>query len=167
MYNYILDDIESCECIGEFDEEYVYDIESGDENQTFIGNDILVHNSMYMSYVPIIRSVGYKGNPVEFIFHMDKVFMKKFFNDLLVSYGKQFKVENKQDFELETISKSILFFAPKHYIKDVVWDDSVFHDSMSHFSPTGIKIVRSSTPSFVRGHKQVGGIWEFIKYIFC
>lgn len=123
-------------------------------------------DSMYMSYIPIIKSVGYTGNPMEFILHMDKVFMKKLFNDLLVEYGKDFNVKNKQDFELETISKSILFFEKKHYLKDVVFDDGVFYDSMSHFSPTGIKIVRSSTPPFVRGQKQSGGIWEFIKYIF-
>lgn len=144
------------------DEEFNYLLYNGD-NSVVRYQDT---DSMYMSYVPIIRSVGYRGNPLEFIFHMDKVFMKKFFNDILINYGKQFKVGNKQDFELETISKSILFFAPKHYLKDVVFDDGVFHDSMSHFSPTGIKIVRSSTPSFVRGHKQSGGIWEFIKYIF-
>lgn len=164
--NYSFDDVESCECIGEFENEYVYDIESNDDTHTFIGNDILVHNSMYMSYIPIIKSVGYTGNPMEFILHMDKVFMKKLFNDLLVEYGKDFNVKNKQDFELETISKSILFFEKKHYLKDVVFDDGVFYDSMSHFSPTGIKIVRSSTPPFVRGQKQSGGIWEFIKYIF-
>jgi len=123
-------------------------------------------DSMYLSYEPIMKSCGYMGEPIEFILHMDKVIMKKIFNKLLVKYGEKFKVENKQDFELETISKSILFFEKKHYLKDVVWEDTVFHDTMSHFSPTGIKIVRSSTPSFVRGHKQSGGIWEFIRYIF-
>ena len=165
-HNFILDGIESCEQIGEFVDEYVYDIESGDENQTFIGNDILVHNSMYLSYEPIMKSCGYMGEPIEFILHMDKVIMKKIFNKLLIKYGEKFKVDNKQDFELETISKSILFFEKKHYLKDVVWEDTVFHDTMKHFSPTGIKIVRSSTPSFVRGHKQSGGVWDFIRYIF-
>ena len=123
-------------------------------------------DSMYLSYEPIMKSVGYTGEPIEFILHVDKVIMKKIFNKLLIRYGERFKVQNKQDFELETISKSILFFEKKHYLKDVVWEDTVFYDSMSHFSPTGIKIVRSSTPPFVRGHKQSGGIWEFIKYIF-
>jgi len=123
-------------------------------------------DSAYLSYVPIMRSVGFNGNSMEFILHMDKVFMKKLFNDLLDKYAKDFGVDNKQDFELETISKSILFFEKKHYLKDVVYDEGVFHTSMSHFSPTGIKIVRSSTPPFVRGAKQSGGIWEFIRYIF-
>jgi hypothetical protein len=123
-------------------------------------------DSMYLSYEPIMKSCGFNGDPAEFILHFDKVIMKKIFNKLLVKYGERFKVENKQDFELETISKSILFFEKKHYLKDVVWEDGVYYDSMSHFSPTGIKIVRSSTPPFVRGFKQSGGIWEFIRYIF-
>ena len=123
-------------------------------------------DSMYFSYEPIMKSCGYKGEEMEFIIHMDKIIMKKIFNKLLVKYGERFKVQNKQDFELETISKSILFFGKKHYLKNVTWDDGVFYDSMTHLSPTGIKIVRSSTPSFVRGHKQSGGIWEFIHYIF-
>ena len=61
---------------------------------------------------------------------------------------------------------SILFFQKKHYLKNVVWQDSVYYDPMSYISPTGIKIVRSSTPAFVRGKKQAGGIWDFIHYIF-
>jgi hypothetical protein len=123
-------------------------------------------DSMYFSYEPIMKSIGYDGNPIEFILHMDKVLMKKIFNKLLIKYGEKYQVKNKQDFELETISKSILFFEKKHYLKDVIWEDGVYHDTMSHFSPTGIKIVRSSTPPFVRGHKQSGGIWEFIRNIF-
>jgi hypothetical protein len=123
-------------------------------------------DSMYMSYEPIMKSVEFKGDPQEFILHFDKVIMKKIYNKLLTKYGERFNVENKHDFELETISKSILFFEKKHYLKDVIWEDGVYYPSMSHFSPTGIKIVRSSTPPFVRGQKQSGGIWEFIRYIF-
>lgn len=166
MYNYILDEVESCECIGNFDDEYVFDIESDDENHTFIGNDILVHNSMYLSYEPIMRSVNYTGDEMEFIFHVDKILMRNIYKKLLDNFGNRFKVKNIHDFELETVSKSILFFEKKHYIKDVIYDDGVFHESLSHFSPTGIKIVRSSTPSFVRGYKQKDGIWDFIHYIF-
>ena len=45
---YILDDLEVCECIGIFEDEYVYDIEMDDPTHTFIANDILVHNSLYI-----------------------------------------------------------------------------------------------------------------------
>ena len=33
---YIFEEIDFCECIGEFDDEYVYDIEMDDETHTFI-----------------------------------------------------------------------------------------------------------------------------------
>ena len=165
-YKYKLDDVDSCECIGNFNDEYVYDVEIDDNNHTFIGNNILVHNSIYLSYEPIMKSCGYKGDEMEFIHHVDKVLMKRIFDKLLIKYAERFKVKNKQDFELETVSKSILFFHPKHYLKNVVWQDNVYYDPMSYLSPTGIKIVRSSTPAFVRGKKQSGGIWDFIHYIF-
>ena len=56
---YILDEIESCECIGMFNEEIVYDIEMADESHTFIANDILVHNtdSLYLSYKDLIDTI--------------------------------------------------------------------------------------------------------------
>jgi hypothetical protein len=123
-------------------------------------------DSMYLSYEPIMRSVNYVGDEMEFILHFDKVIMKKIYNKLLAKYGERFNVENKHDFELETISKSILLFEKKHSLKNVVFEDGVFYNNMEHFSPTGIKIVRSSTPPFVRGQKQSGGIWEFIRYLF-
>jgi len=164
---YYFDEIESCEQIGEFENEFVYDIEMEDESHTFIANNILVHNSYYMSYKPIMDSCNYTGDELEFILHFDKVITKKLHHEFLEVYAKRYGVENKQDFELETISKSILFFEKKNYLKNIVYEDSIFYDDLSYFSPTGIKIVRSETPPFVRGKEQKGGIWEFIRYLFA
>ena len=42
--------IKRCECVGEFDDEYVYDIGVDDNHcQWFFGNNILLHNSNYFS----------------------------------------------------------------------------------------------------------------------
>jgi len=165
-YNFEFDEIDSCEQIGEFTDEYVYDIEMDDESHTFIANDILVHNSYYFSYKPIMESCNYDGDELEFILHFDKVIMKKLHHQFLDIYSKRYGVQNKQDFELETISKSILFFEKKNYLKNIVWEENNFYEDLSYFSPTGIKIVRSETPPFVRGKDQSGGIWDFIKYLF-
>jgi hypothetical protein len=80
---YVFDEIEFCECIGMFEDEYVYDIEIDDETHTFIGNDILVHNSLYISYAPIMKSVGFehiddleKGR--NFILDFNEKFMSNF-----------------------------------------------------------------------------------------
>jgi hypothetical protein len=166
MTEYIFDEVESCELIGEFDDEYVYDIEVDDDTHTFIGNDILIHNSLYLSYLPIMESVGYDGNEIEFILHIDKVFVKHLFKGFLNEYAKPYNVSNTHDFELETINKSAIHLEKKHYINNVIWEDGIFYDDLSYFYPKGIEIVRSSTPSFVRGKDQRGGIWDFIIYLF-
>lgn len=50
-----ISDIVKCEQIGNFEDEYVYDIEMNDDTHTFVANDILVHNSIYTSYENIIK----------------------------------------------------------------------------------------------------------------
>ena len=164
---YIFDDIESCEQIGFFDDEYVYDIEVDDETHTFIANDILVHNSLYISMLPLMNSVGF-NEPLDdewskrFILHVDEVCIKPLFNDMLDKYAEQFGVDSLHDFELETISKSALFLKKKHYLNNIVWEDGVNYESLSYFYPKGIEIIRSSTPPFVRKN-----IYRVINYLFA
>jgi len=158
---YIIEDIESIECIGDFEEEYVYDIEIDDETHTFIANDILVHNSLYVSYTPIMESLDYSGNELKLILHMNSVFTQPLFNAYLDEYAKKYGVGSLHDFELETINKSALHIQKKHYINNVVWEDGVFFEDLTHFYPKGVEIVKSSTPLFVREN-----IWDFIRYLF-
>jgi hypothetical protein len=164
---YKIEEIESCEQIGEFEDEYVYDIEVDDDTHTFIGNDILVHNSLYVSYMPIMKSCGYDDeNGLEFIHSMDRLYVKKRFESWLDDYATKFKRKNIHDFELETVNRSSMHIQKKHYINNVVWEDGIFFNDMEHFIPKGVEIVKSSTPGFVRGKKQKGGIWYFIDYLF-
>jgi len=158
---YILEDIEYCEPDGYFENEYVYDIEVDDDTHTFIANDILVHNSLYVTYSPMMKSINYQGDELKFILHMDSVFVKNLFKDYLNDYANKYGVENIHDFELETINKSGLHLQKKHYINNVVYEDGVFYDDLSHYYPKGIDIVKSSTPLFVREN-----IWDFINYLF-
>lgn len=57
------EEIESVECIGEFENEYVYDIEMDDNTHTFIANDILVHNSVYSQLDEIISTTDWGMHP--------------------------------------------------------------------------------------------------------
>lgn len=162
---YIFDDVESCEQIGFFEDEYVYDIEVDDKTHTFIGNDILVHNSLYISMLPIMRSLGFEyvndDYSKKFILHIDQVFIKSLFNSFLEDYALQFNVKSLHDFELETISKSALFLKKKHYLNNIVWEEGVNYESLSYFYPKGIEIIRSSTPPFVRKN-----VYRVINYLF-
>lgn len=118
-------------------------------------------DSLYISFTPLMKSVGYEGDELKFILHVNGLFIKFLFKDFLEEYAKQYHVKNLHDFELETINKSALHIQKKHYINNVVWEDGVFHEDLSHFYPKGVEIIKSSTPAFVREN-----IWEFIKYLF-
>jgi len=174
-FEYELVDIESCELVGIFDDEYVYDIEvEEDENDvedthTFFGNDILVHNSLYISFAPIMESLNLDLNEVDglqFILHFYRVFINKKFNTFLDEYAAKYHVKNIHDFEMETVSKTALFIGKKNYLNNNVYKDGMFYDDLTKFYPKGIEIVKSSTPSFVRGENQKGGVWSFIRYIY-
>lgn len=164
-FEYIFDDIETCECIGEFENEYVYDIEIDDETHTFIGNDILVHNSLYVSFTTIAATVNYDmitlDDGVKFILHINGNFIKNLFNGWLDEYAAKYHVKNRHNFELETINKSGLHVEKKRYINNPIWEDGVFYEDLSHYTPKGLEIIKSSTPAFVREN-----IWEFINYLF-
>lgn len=46
-------------CIGEFENEFVYDIEIDDATHTFMANDILVHNSVYSQLDEVISTTDW------------------------------------------------------------------------------------------------------------
>ena len=116
---YEFDEIESCECIGEFHDEWVYDVEVDDETHTFIANDILVHNSLFVSFKPAMDHCEWRHtyeSELEFIQALDKHRYAEYFKKCLDDFAATYGVENKQDFELERISESIINIAKKKYI---------------------------------------------------
>ena len=118
---YILEDIEEIECIGEFEDEYVYDIEVDDDTHTFIANDILVHNSIYMEFSEVMKNCsGWEGNEKEFVMKLYQVRLKGYIERILQNYADHFNAENFLVFELETISKSAIWLSKKKYIKDLI-----------------------------------------------
>lgn len=142
--------IEVCEYI----DEYVYDIEidSDDINeQSFFGNDILLHNSNYCSFEEVIENVGWKGSGKDLVLNIYKYRLKKYFEDLFKKYVDDFNgMGYYLDFELETISTIGLFVAKKKYIQSLSWKDRVNYDDYSKIKVTGIEIVQRSTPIFCR-----------------
>ena len=159
---FYFDEIESCEMIGDFTNEYVYDIELGDETHTFIGNDMLVHNSTYISFEPVIKSCDWKGNPVEFILQLKKIRLNPYFKQRFGEYAKRFNTVDIQNLELEKISYNALMMAKKKYILDIAWKDpGVEYQAQEKIASTGVEIVQSSTPKFARKVLK-----ELIKYLF-
>jgi len=238
--SYEFDEVESCEMIGEFEDEYVYDVEVDDTTHTFIANDILVHNSLFVSFKPAMDHsqwrnlifdnidklkstfvVLYKhgelpsvknpnclgtfekvsdlksfldsnnvdtlvidgsfvknrdmkslelenrkvfwnwSNELDFIHGIDYFRYAGYFKQKLEDHAARYGVENKEDFELERISESIINIAKKKYIQHIVYEDGIPFDRLSYLYPKGVELVRSSTPAFARD-KIVG----IIKYLF-
>jgi len=84
-----------------------------------------------------------------------------YFKQCLEDYAASFGVENKEDFELEKISESIINIAKKKYIQHIVHEDGIDFDPMSYIFPKGVELVRSSTPLFARDK-----IVDIVRYLF-
>lgn len=98
---------------------------------------------------------------LDFIHGLDKIRYADYFKKRLEEYASSFGVENRQDFELERVSESIINIAKKKYIQHIVYEDGLPFDRLNYIFPKGVELVRSSTPLFARD-KIVG----IIKYLF-
>ena len=100
-------------------------------------------------------------NELDLIQGLDYFRYGGYFKQCLEDYAASFGVENKEDFELEKISESIINIAKKKYIQHIVHEDGIDFDPMSYIFPKGVELVRSSTPLFARDK-----IVDIVKYLF-
>ncbi len=154
---YKFDEIESCECIGNFENEYVYDIEMSDDTHTFIGNNILVHNSLYMSYDNLLKSIiGIEDMSVrdklEIIVGINEKFLNQHNKKYMEEYYASRHVKSIHDFELETVNLSGLWLdVKKRYCQLLLWKDGKYFDMDSlPMKVKGLEMTKSSYPKFVR-----------------
>lgn len=98
---------------------------------------------------------------IDFIHGVDYLRFAGFFKKCLEDYAAGYGVENKEDFELERISETIISLAKKKYIMNIIYEDGISHDRLSYIYPKGVELVRSSTPSFAREK-----IVTIVKYLF-
>jgi len=148
---FYFDDIESCEEIGNFENEYVYDVEVDDSTHTFIANDILVHNSAYITFDPMIKSCDYSGSSIDFILKVKELRLNTYIKNKFEEYAEKFNTKNIQDLELEKISYSAIMLAKKKYILDLAWKEpGVYINPQEKIKFVGVEIVQGSTPKFAR-----------------
>ena len=162
----ILEDIESCEEIGQFEDEYVYDVEMEDQSHTFFANDILIHNSAYATLQPIQDSCNI---PLEqqtaFDVYLCKYVLEPYMEKCLEKYAQDYNCkENLEKFELEKISRVVLMIAKKKYCMDNCWIDSGSEEG-TYLPPLhklvikGIEMIQGSTPEYCRTEMK-----EFLKF---
>jgi hypothetical protein len=100
-------------------------------------------------------------NELDFIQGMDHFRIAGYFKKCLEDYAESFGVKNREDFELERISESVINIAKKKYIQHIVYEDGIPYDRLSYIFPKGVELVRSSTPAFARDK-----IVHIVKYLF-
>lgn len=101
------------------------------------------------------------SNELDLIQGMDFFRYGDYFKEKLEDYARSFGVENKEDFELEKISESMINIAKKKYIQNIVHEDGINFDRLKYIFPKGVELVRSSTPVFARDK-----IVDIVKYLF-
>ena len=101
------------------------------------------------------------SNEQDFIQGTDHFRYGGYFKKCLEDYAASFGVENKEDFELERISESMINIAKKKYICHITYEDGIPFERLNYLYPKGVELVRSSTPAFARD-KIVG----IVKYLF-
>lgn len=111
-----LSNIESVECIGDFENEYVYDLEMSDKSHTFIANNILIHNtdSIFVGFKPALDSCKWK----------DQIFNEEF----LSSYDKTFIIIKGEDVKLPSFENSYFKGSKSIDIKDDEYDYSYIEE---------------------------------------
>lgn len=165
---------ENSNCLGSF----YYD-DSKVEKKDFIKNVIEVINNLESStYIiidgywitdwdlfPIVKdnkNVKWNWNrELDIIHGIDKFRYAKYFVECLEKHADTYGIENKQDFELERISESMINIAKKKYICHIVYEDGIPYDRFSYIYPKGVELIRSSTPLFARDK-----IVNIINYLF-
>ena len=101
------------------------------------------------------------NSELDFIQGVDYFRFGGYFKNCLEEYAESYGVENREDFELERISESIINLAKKKYIQHIVYEDGIPFDRLTYIFPKGVELVRSSTPAFARDK-----IVEIVKYLF-
>lgn len=100
------------------------------------------------------------SNELDLIQGIDYFRYGGYFKQCLEDYAASFGVENKEDFELEKISESMINIAKKKYIQNIVHEDGIDFERLKYIFPKGVELVRSSTPLFARD--KIVGIIEYL-----
>ena len=138
------------ECLGEL-ECNVYDLETEKTNK-FFGNDILVHNSVYLNMGPLVETV-YKGREkttesiVSFLDKICKMELEPYIERCYQELSDYMNAyQQKMQMKRENIAERGIWTAKKRYILNV-WDSEGVRYQEPKLKMMGIEAVKSSTPA--------------------
>jgi DNA polymerase elongation subunit (family B) len=110
-------------------------------------------DSCYICFDEVVNSCDWQGkfeSPKDLILAINKHRLSSYLNKQFEVYAKKWNTDNRQDFELETISESGIWLAKKKYILDKVWEDGIDIKPRTEIVYKGIELAQSSTPQFTR-----------------
>lgn len=129
-------------------EEWVYDIEVED-NHNFFGNNVCVHNSLYLNVEDVVTKLNPK-DPVKFL---DEFGSKGIEPCLQKAFQKLFEItngySNKMAMKREAIADRGIWTAKKRYILNVHNNEGVQY-AEPKIKVVGIEAIKSSTPKVCR-----------------
>ena len=152
--NYKIVDVEEVERLEDFSDEYVYDIEMEDtENPWFFANNILVHNSSYISIKHLIEAKGIdtydKKGKVTSEYYQAVQDIEDHLNTEIVKWGKS--TLNSADcrlvFKREAIADSGIFLQKKRYVLHLLDVEGI---PCNKFKYTGVEVVRTTMPAQIK-----------------
>lgn len=143
------------ECIGEFDDEYVYDIEMADDSHMFFANDILLHNSCYVNIEAMTDSIiGKDGkftkeNIEKICKEIDDVFVKAVNKNCFEHIVKDIFHSSLDtiEFKREAFASEGAFLAKKRYILHTRNDEGAACDK---FKYVGVDVKKVELPIAIR-----------------
>ena len=155
--------VENQNCLGVFDNiiKFKEFIESNDFDTIVVDGHYVKNRDLKSIDIKSKKVLWNWSNELDFIHGIDHFRYAGYFKQKLEEHAAKYGVENKEDFELERISESIINIAKKKYIQHIVYEDGIPFDRLTYLYPKGVELVRSSTPLFARD-KIVG----IIKYLF-
>jgi len=118
--------ISKIEKLSNFDDEYVYDVEVAEESHTFIANNILVHNSIYVQFDAALESIigadFTKDEALTICINIDRYRLSNYFDNCFDRYGKLFNTTNRLKFKLENLSETGIWLKKKNYAIRVAYE---------------------------------------------
>lgn len=146
------------ECVGEFEDEYVYDIELEDgTSHTFFANDILVHNSAYIQIDDVLTklNIPLMDDNDEVTDKAMKVckFIESGVNKGIKQWGENelFSIDCKFEFKMEAVCDYVLLIKSKHYVMHVVNEEGFdIKNEDDRWKYKGIALVSAGMPKALK-----------------
>lgn len=146
------EEIVSIEEIDNQEGEYVYDAEVEDTH-TFFGNDILLHNSIYVEFGRIVNQLNIpRERHASFVVDLWNYGCGPYMAKCYEEYAKYYNCDkNVQELELEKIADTAVMVAKKHYaMSECFKEPNIYLEPGEEILYKGLEIVQGSTPPFAR-----------------